>query len=100
MSEMSERVTKAKWARRQEVGRKFGIEPPLADWDDELESLREEVRAETRAGFEAMREPTEAMASHPMATCYNPGPYGDKEVRRIWRSMINAALTSNTAEPA
>lgn len=43
-------------------------------------------------GIAAMREPTQAMASHPMATCYNYGPYGDKEVRRIWRAMIGAAL--------
>jgi hypothetical protein len=60
MSEMIERVAKAKWARRQEVGRKVGIQ--LDNWEDETEALREEVMAETRAGFEAMREPTDKMA--------------------------------------
>jgi hypothetical protein len=45
-----------------------------------------------RAAIEAMREPTESMATNSFATAYNRGPYGDKEVRRIYRAMIDAAL--------
>lgn len=49
------------------------------------------IRA-ARAAIEAMREPTDEMATCQMATCYNTGPYGDKEVRRIYRAMIGEAL--------
>lgn len=81
---MIERVAKAKWARRQEVGRKAGI--VLADWDDELEALREEVRAETRAGIAAMREPTYPMID----ACYEVD--GLQQPIAAWNAMIDAAL--------
>lgn len=51
-----------------------------------------DVMALARAALEAMREPTEAMINDPRARCYNYGEFGDKEVRRIWTAMINAAL--------
>lgn len=46
-----------------------------------------------RAAMEAMRSPTEEMINSPMARCYNDGPYADKEVRRIFSSMVDAALS-------
>jgi hypothetical protein len=42
-----------------------------------------------------MREPTQAMIDDHKARAYNYGPYGDKEVRRIWSAMIDAALMSD-----
>lgn len=42
--------------------------------------------------IKAMREPTEKMINSPMARCYNTGPYGDKEVRRIFTAMIDAVI--------
>lgn len=87
MSEMIERVAKAKWARRQEVAAWAGVE--LANWDDELEALREEVRAETRCGFEAMREPTPEINSA-MRRAF-------ERQEDIWSAGIDAALAGHAA---
>ncbi|MET4210510.1 hypothetical protein [Bradyrhizobium sp. LA2.1] len=93
MSEMIERVAKAKWARRQEVARAAGIQPLLADWDDELEGLREEVRAEARCAIEAMREPTVAMLSYETPDAMvHPGCFTCGGHLEGWRLMIDAAL--------
>lgn len=52
----------------------------------------EQYEAGARAAIEVMREPTSDMVNDPMARCYNIGPYGDKEVRRIYQAMIDKAL--------
>jgi hypothetical protein len=85
MTEMTMRVEAALAEVIAEHGDKalasaFGLF--LADHKDKL----------GRAAIEAMREPTEAMINSPMARCYNDGPYADKEVRRIFSAMIDAAL--------
>lgn len=82
MSEMVELVAKAKWEHRRTVARDAGIE--LDSWEGELEGLREEVRAEVRAGFVAMREPTDAMATA-------VGSDWGAALEDNWRKMIDAA---------
>jgi hypothetical protein len=79
--EMIDRVQEA--IKRRATDRGHSIHPAV-------------IRHLAAAAIEAMREPTDAMASSPMATCYNSGPYGDKEVRRIWGAMIDAALAAPT----
>jgi hypothetical protein len=55
--------------------------------------------SDARAGIKAMREPTQAMIDDHKARAYNYGLYGDKEVRRIWSAMIDAALMSEQQRP-
>jgi len=91
MSEMVERVAKAKWARRQQVARDHGITPPLDDWAIETEALREEVRAEVRCGLEAMREPTDDMAEAIWAETADP--CWKENAIQAWQAGIDTALS-------
>ena len=62
-------------------------------WDFTGEhDCRDDYRALARVAIKAMREPTEAMINNEFARAYNYGPFGDKEVRRIFTAMIEEAL--------
>lgn len=50
------------------------------------------LRAIEEAGFAVVpREANDEMINDPLARCYNTGPYGAAEVRRIYRTMVNLA---------
>lgn len=48
-------------------------------WSIQTKAHKEPYFADAFAAIKAMYEPTDAMASNPMATCYNYGPYGDSD---------------------
>jgi ribosomal protein S12 methylthiotransferase accessory factor YcaO len=85
VSEIIERMAMAIWELRRQRASKAGIE--LAKWEDELEGLRQDVRAEVRVSLEAAREPTGAMV---IAGRYPAG--GGPEAEATWEAMIDAAL--------
>jgi hypothetical protein len=79
MSEMVERVARDLAALITEPGQHPDSQMP-------------QCMALARAAILSMRQPTEAMIECPMARCYNYGPYGAQEVRRIFSAMIDQAL--------
>lgn len=77
MSEMIERVARAI------LGERFG---GAADWDRESETFRAACRAQARAAFAAMREPTDDMVD----AGYNETMM--RGARLHWQAMIDEAL--------
>ena len=90
MSEMVERVARAIYEGRN--GR--GCKP----WSLLTQMHKGPYFQDAKDAIRAMREPTEAMVNSPMARCYNTGPFAEKEVRRIFRAMIDAALSDAKGE--
>lgn len=86
---MIERVAKALYEQVTNAD----SDPFVTEWDNLREKYKDTWRDQARAAIKTMREPTEAMTTCPMATCYNYGPYGQAEVRRIWSAMIDEALS-------
>jgi hypothetical protein len=84
VSEIIERMAMAIWELRRQRASKAGIE--LAKWEDELEGLRQDVRAEVRVSLEAGREPTEDMIYA------GNGESGHGRDIQVWQAMIDAAL--------
>lgn len=84
--EMIERVAKAIFEKRYEaVGSYQNLK-----WKDY--KGKDFYIEDAKQAIKAMSEPTEKMINSPRARCYNTGPYGDKEVRRIFTAMIDAVI--------
>jgi hypothetical protein len=90
MSEMIERGARA-LATKHYVNR-FGRPEDDAIVVGNVDANWHIFSEDSRTVIDAMREPTEAMINNPLARCYNTGQFADKEVRRIYSSMIDEAL--------
>ena len=98
MSEMIERVARA---IRPEAFEPITEGARTAGMTEFLEKCRErgveQALKRARAAIEAMREPTEAMvASGESAASFGIGkPKDDDAIPRVWRWMIDAALSNS-----
>ena len=92
VSEMVERVARAIWAARRKRGLVLGG-PDIGDWEDENETLHENVRREAVAAIKAMEVPTEAMRdAGALAVSYFLAGSSESEAEGIYAAMISTAI--------
>ena len=99
VSEMVERVARAIWAARRKRGLVLGG-PDIGDWEDENETLHENVRREAVAAIKAMEEPTEEMKYVGGTLCEDmmfggEPPYTGiifEDMGSVFKAMISTAI--------